>query len=693
MGKIVNSFKSMKQRSQRAIGKSNGKLKLPFTLTNLVSNSIAKKMIVFGVLLVLVIIVSLQVIALSYSKGTLIDITSKQAKMLAEQHSSTIDSWLEGISESTKSAASKRVMTTDLDQLIKEQFHLLTQSHREITRVYLVDGNTGKALYSLTGKSDIDFTTKGYFKQAHDNKTTVFSDEEIVRNAEKSFIYIASPIGDNNDNNARILIVGFNLNSLLKDVKEMPFMQDGYAFIVNKSGLVVAHRNQDNNNQLELSKDDHYKEMLQFMQKEQSNSVIYNDNGVSSFAAFAPIKSLHWNIVLTTPVSEVYGEVNAMGGVFWIFSIPVILIASFLIWWFAKRIRTQLFGISQDMQRIGRGDLGVQVQVKGSDEFAQLGTSMNEMVTELRQIISLVQGQASQLNTAADDLNVFAQGNKQAIDIISTNISSISERVQVQTTEVQGAASTVSEISQGVEQVAVAAEQTSLATSRTYERAQGGQALVDQVITNVRSASNEVEVTAERMHNMRDRAKEITSIVEMIRSIASQTNLLALNAAIEAARAGEAGKGFSVVATEVRKLAEESSTFSEKIAEIARSINDESMEMSSNMDHIVTMVTQGLHSVESVGQSFQAILADIQAAAEQGESMTATAEEMAAGNQIVTSSMVRLASMSDDINESISGVVETVDDQFNSIARINESVEDLKNLADDLTESVRRFQV
>ncbi len=679
MKKKVNIFKPVKQLLQ--LGKGN------------YSSSIAKKMIVFGVLLVLVIIVSLQMIALSYSKGTLIDITAKQAKMLAEQHGSTIDSWLVSIMESTKAAASKRVMTTDMEPLIKEQFHLLNQSHNEVTRVYLVDGKTGKEIYSMTGKSDLDFSTKAYFKQAVETKKAVFSDEEIIPNAEKSVVYIASPIGDQNDNTDRLLIVGFSINKLIKDIEQVPFMQDGYAFVVNKDGLVVAHKHKENNNHLDLKADSHYAEMLNLMSAGASNSTLYNDHGTQSFAAFAPIPSLHWYIVLSTPVSEVYGEVDHMGWFFLLFSIPVIAVASLLIWWFAKRIRTSLYQISQDMQRIGSGDFHVEVKVQRKDEFAMLGNTMNEMVRELRKIISLVQGQATQLNIAADDLNVFAQGNKQAIEIISTNVAAISERVQVQTTEVQGAASTVAEISQGVEQVAIAAEQTSVATSRTYERAQTGRELVDQVIHNVRAATKEVECTASRMHSLRDRAKEITSIVEMIRSIASQTNLLALNAAIEAARAGEAGKGFSVVATEVRKLAEESSTFSEKIAEIARSINDESMEMSNNMDHIVATVNHGLQSVENVGKSFQAILADIQAAAEQGEAMTATAEEMAAGNQVVTNAMGRLASMSDEINDSISGVVKTIGDQFNSIAQINESVEHLKNLAEELTESVKRFKV
>jgi methyl-accepting chemotaxis protein len=663
------------------------------TVSGLFSGSIAKKMIGFGIALVLVIILSLQFIAVSFSKETLIDITSKQAKMLAEQHSASLEEWIQGIMKSSTETASKRVMTTELEPLIMEQFRLLRQGHKEISKIYLIDSSSGKSLYSLTGRNEIDFKQKQYFQNAINKKSAVISDEEIVANAEKSFLYIATPVGDKNEDTSRLMVVGFSIDQLTKKVESIPFMQHGYAFVVKPDGLVVAHKDPANNNKLKLAEKGEYREMLKLMTEQQSNSLLYEENGTDSFAAFAPIPSLKWNVVLSTSIAEVYGEVNSMGWYFALFSLPFIAIAVALIWWFAKRIRNSLFTIAQDMERIGGGNFNVEVKVQGNDELSLVGRKMNEMAAALRSLVSLVQGQATQLNLAAEELTLFAQENKGAINLITENISTISEKVSLQTREVLSAASTVSEISQGVEQVAIAAESTSMATSRTFERAQDGMGLVKEGIQTVRQATGEVEQTALQMHSLRDRAREITSIVEMIRSIASQTNLLALNAAIEAARAGEAGRGFSVVASEVRKLAEESSIFSEKIAGIAHSINDEAMEMSKHMDEIVSMVGIGLKSVESVGVAFEHIVADIQSAAEQSESMTATSEEMAAGNQVVTSSMQRLSATSDEINASIGGVVQTIDEQLHSIARISENVENLKKLADDLTENVGRFVI
>ncbi|QRG69842.1 methyl-accepting chemotaxis protein [Brevibacillus choshinensis] len=658
-----------------------------------VKGSLATKMIVFGLILVLIIIGSLQYIALSFSKSTLINITSKQAKMLAEQHATNMNDWLNSIVASTEAAASKRVMATDLEPLVREQFTLLRQSHKEISKIYLIDTTTGKSIYSLTGKNEIDFKQKQYFQKAMSEGATVVSDEEIIEGINKSFLYIATPIGEGNKDTQRLFVVGFTIDQIVEKIHDIPFMQNGYAFVVRQDGLVVAHKDVEQNNKLILAGKKEYSDMLEMMKQDVSNSLLYTDNGKASFAAFAPMPTLHWHVVLSTGVDEVYGEVNSMGWYFVLISIPVIGISVWLIWWFAKRIRTSLFAIAQDMDRIGAGHFDVHVKVNGNDELAMVGRKMNEMAAELRKLIALVQGQANQLNIATDELTLFAEENKGAINVITDNISAIAQRVSTQTSEVQATAHTVSEISQGVEQVAIAAESTSVATTRTFERAQGGMQLVEDVIGTVRQASAEVERTAGQMHSLRERARQITSIVEMISSIASQTNLLALNAAIEAARAGDAGRGFSVVASEVRKLAEESSSFSERIASIAHSINDEAMDMSKHMDEIVAMVSGGLQSVESVGTAFQNIVADIQSAAEQSESMTATSEEMAAGNQVVTNSMQRLASMSDEISDSITGVVETVDEQLHSIARINENVEQLKKMADELTDNVSRFVI
>ncbi|MGG0936095.1 methyl-accepting chemotaxis protein [Brevibacillus centrosporus] len=677
------NFSKLFQKIQSLTEKSTGQLQ----------GSLATKMIVFGLILVLIIIGSLQYIALSFSKSTLINITSNQAKMLAEQHATSMNDWLQGIVDSTETAASKRVMTTELEPLIMEQFSLLRQSHKEISKIYLIDSATGKSIYSLTGKNEINFKEKKYFNDAISSKATVVSDEEIVEGINKSFLYISTPVGEQNKDASRVFVVGFTIDQIVEKAQEIPFMQNGYAFVVRPDGLVVAHKDAEQNNKLTLAGKSEYSDMLEMLKNDTSNSLQYKDHGVASFAAFAPIPILHWHVVLSTGVDEVYGEVNSMGWYFALISIPVIGISIWLIWWFAKRIRSSLYAIAKDMDRIGAGQFDVHVDVKGNDELAMVGRKMNEMAAELRNLIALVQGQANQLNIATDELTLFAEENKGAIQVITNNISSIADRVSTQTNEVQATAHTVSEISQGVEQVAVSAESTSVATTRTFERAQGGLQLVEDVISTVRQATTEVERTAVQMHSLRERARQITSIVEMISGIASQTNLLALNAAIEAARAGDAGRGFSVVASEVRKLAEESSSFSERIASIAHSINDEAMDMTQHMDEIVTMVSGGLKSVESVGTAFQNIVADIQSAAEQSESMTATSEEMAAGNQVVTNSMQRLAVMSDEISDSITGVVETVDEQLNSIARINENVEQLKKMADELTENVRRFVI
>ncbi|TGU78189.1 methyl-accepting chemotaxis protein, partial [Mesorhizobium sp. M00.F.Ca.ET.186.01.1.1] len=143
----MSRFLSPKWKKKGAGFSLSGKVNIKSLLaTEKLRGSLATKMIVFGLILVLIIIGSLQYIALSFSKSTLFSITSKQAKMLAEQHAASMEDWIQTIVKTSESTASKRVMMTELEPLIMEQFTLMRQSHKEISKIYLVDSNTGKSL-------------------------------------------------------------------------------------------------------------------------------------------------------------------------------------------------------------------------------------------------------------------------------------------------------------------------------------------------------------------------------------------------------------------------------------------------------------------------------------------------------------------------------------------------------------------
>ncbi|WP_239209141.1 methyl-accepting chemotaxis protein [Brevibacillus laterosporus] len=655
--------------------------------------SIATKMIIWGIIMVLLIFGTLETIVLSFSKNTLINITTKQSKMLTEQYTASVDEWINSIATQVKGSAAKNVMRTNIDTLVKDEFKLLRQSFPEIKKIHLVNGKTGIEEYSLTTMNFTNFNDKTFFKEAVSQKQTIISGEDIQPHVEKSYGYIATPVGPSNSDTSRILIVAFSMQKMLDRIAGVQFMENGYGYVLNENGLVVAHKNEEYTNNVEIGSDPAYKEIMQKVIDRSSTNVIYTDNGIESFASIAPLKTLPWSLVLSTSLSEIYGEVNSMGWIIFLVSIPVTVLAGAAIWWYANSMKRQLITVTTQMQRVGSGDFTTNIEVQGKDEIAQVGQALNQMVGELKDLITRVQSQAVVLNVASGELQKHSEANTVSLHQISGTLTGISERISMQNREVQSTVTTVSEISEGVEQVAISAEATSNATSKTLERAQVGMKQVQDVVEVVRGVTSEIGQNANRMHTLRQRSNEISEIVKMITGIASQTNLLALNAAIEAARAGEAGKGFSVVASEVRKLAEESSSFSEKIAAIAGSINYEAKEMTINMDDVVKQADVGLKSVEMVGQSFTHILQEIQAAAEQSESMTAISEEMAAGNQVVSSSMQNLSQRSGEIDQSLIEAVTTIEAQLKAISEINKNVQSMQELSNDLEAHVSKFQV
>jgi methyl-accepting chemotaxis protein len=254
-----------------------------------------------------------------------------------------------------------------------------------------------------------------------------------------------------------------------------------------------------------------------------------------------------------------------------------------------RSIRGPLHALARAADRIGRGDLTVELDTRRTDELGQVTRSLAEMRDALRGIVSQVRESTGSIQLASAEV---ASGNMD-----------LSQRTEEAASNLQQTAGAIQQLSGTVRQSADAASQANQLASSASAVAQRGGAVVSQVVAT--------------MDEINASSKKIADIIGTIDGIAFQTNILALNAAVEAARAGEQGRGFAVVAGEVRSLAQRS-------AEAAR-------EIKSLIGNSVDRVETGARLVQEAGSTMGDIVASVQRVTDIIGEISAAATEQSTG--------------------------------------------------------------
>jgi len=255
----------------------------------------------------------------------------------------------------------------------------------------------------------------------------------------------------------------------------------------------------------------------------------------------------------------------------------------------------------------------------------------------------------------------------------------VSRTTAEQSNQISEVASAMEELSASsfeVSETAVnAKEKAEAARDKTYE----GQKLLQAVVSAINLISENTDNLSRTVRNLLSSSMHIGSILDVINDIADQTNLLALNAAIEAARAGEAGRGFAVVAEEVRKLAEKTTMSTKEIADIIKSLQEESEAADMNMTKAKESVDNGINAVESTNKVFMDIVNIADGVFDFSSQIEASIKEQA----------TTVAKTNDNVQVIASGIEES----SRAVAEVSHTISDLQRRVEELKAVIEHFKV
>lgn len=343
------------------------------------------------------------------------------------------------------------------------------------------------------------------------------------------------------------------------------------------------------------------------------------------------------------------------------FSLLLGLIVSRII---SNQITNAVTALMEGTQRIGRGDLSTRVKLDSNDELGELAGAFNKMVDNLATMSRDVVAATSSINSVVSELRATVAEQGAALQ---QQASSVSETV-----------ATVDEMSRSSAQVSETANQVLDSANRAAETSYEGRAAIEMSVKGMHDVREQVQNIATTILELSDKTQQIGAIIATVDDFAEQSSLLALNASIEAARAGEDGKAFSVVAGEVKNLAEQSQQATERVRAILNDIQ--------RATHTAVMVTEegskrvdrGVELVGSAGEIIQALAKAIEESGDSAKQIASAARQQTNGVEQIT--------------VAVSGIDQFSRQNLEAIRQTEETAETLVRVAEELKATADQYQ-
>lgn len=344
-------------------------------------------------------------------------------------------------------------------------------------------------------------------------------------------------------------------------------------------------------------------------------------------------------------------------------------------------------------RRVGENDLSGQLKIQTGDEFQELGDSMNNMTAGIRGVLSDNLTASERLSQEAQELSQLANQSSRASELTNRIVEEMARGIQEQSSSITQTADAAEQMARSAGQVADEAQKAATLSGQASQRARAGAQLIHEVQDNMSQLKSAVDNSADVVKRLGVRSQEIGKIVDVIRGISRQTNLLALNASIEAARAGEHGRGFSVVAEEVRALAEQTTTSAAQIVSLIQEIQSETLAAVEAMEAGTRAVEAGSVLSTKASEAFNEIFGSVAQTVQTIQEIAAAAEEQAASSQEMTSTMETVSEIASQNTGRARQVAEGVQEQRTLAGNVAQAAGSLVEMADRLTSMVGRFKV
>ncbi|ABI40113.1 methyl-accepting chemotaxis sensory transducer [Shewanella sp. MR-4] len=616
----------------------------------------------FAVLITVAVLVS---ISSYFIRNNALENTQHEIDQLANTFAEGIGLWM----QDRKMAITSLKKTIEADPNVQITPYLL-QAHNGMGFALTYFGDEQGNMYRqdpALNTANYDPRVRPWYMDAKAANAMVMTAPYVSATLKKQVVTIAEPVMVSGSLFG-VAAANLTIDQLTDAVQRLKVPGKGYTLMVDKTGLIISHPNNQLNNQ-QLNKIDSNFTPSWLSQRANANTLEERElDGETQLIYVAAVPSTDWELIFVMNKEEIMSQATTLA--WWMSAVGAGLLVIFGL------VLVAIFKIQfKDLERValalndiaeGDGDLTVRIHTANShDEIGILASGFNRFVERLH-------GMISRMHQIAGQLEYQAQGS-------SASATDNSQRIAVQQDEVTMVATAVTEMASATEEIASNAEHTAQTAQDAVGLSDHGQKQVMQSQQSIRNLANEVDTAGRIISELNEHSQKINSILLTISGIAEQTNLLALNAAIEAARAGEQGRGFAVVADEVRVLSQRTHSSTQEIQAMIETLQQTAAKAVKSMTQSHDMAETSVADANSASESLLQISKAINEISDMASQIATAAEEQTS----VTSEINRNTESIREVSENLS-----IEAQSSMV-----QAQELAHLAASLQQEVGRFKL